>query len=53
MNTVDPSTQQQVQAVFVPKLKPGYWSGSVQSSLSLSDSKVVDDDVDALRKGQL
>ena len=51
--TVDPVSQKQVDAVFVPKLKKGYWQGSISNIQQLSDSTVVDDDANSLRVNQL
>ena len=51
--TVDPKTQQKVQAVFIPKLKAGYWSGEVENLKALTDRSVVDSHTDAIRQNQL
>ena len=53
VKTVNPVTQKEVQAVFVPKEKEGYWSGSVSHSAQFADTSIVDDDEAALRKNQL
>ena len=51
--TVDPLTQKKCQAIFIPKLKPGYWQGSISNDQQIEDSSILDDDVDALRPDQL
>ena len=51
--TINPLTQRPCAAVFVPKHRPGYWSGSIDNVRTLADHQVIDDDVDALRAGQL
>ena len=51
--TVSPVTGAKTQAVFIPKLKKGYWNGAVENLQSISENSIVDDDVDALRANQL
>ncbi len=51
--TVNPLTQEQVDAVFIPKMKTGYWSGSLSNQQIIQDTAVVDDDANCLRSGQL
>ena len=51
--TVCPVTGKKTPAIFIPKLKKGYWSGSIENMQTLSENAVVDDDIDALRTGQL
>ena len=51
--TVCPTTGKKMPAVFIPKLKKGYWSGALENVQSLSENSIVDDDADALRKNQL
>ena len=50
---INPETQKEVQAVFIPKDKAGYWSGEICASASIADSSIIDDDEAALRKHQL
>ena len=42
-----------MQAVFIPKLKKGYWQGSISNDQQIGDCSVLDDDIDALRRDQL
>ena len=51
--TLDPTTQKQVQAVFIPKLAKGYWSGEVSNAKGVKDRQILDSDAEALRKNQL
>ena len=49
----NPLTSKKVDAVFVPKLKSGMWSGEISNNTFVTSSEVVDDDCNALRKNQL
>ena len=53
VKTINPVSQKEVQAVFIPKEKDGYWEGSVSHSAQFADTSIVDDDEAALRKNQL
>ena len=53
VKTINPATHKEVQAVFIPKEKDGYWSGAVSHSAQFADTSIVDDDEAALRKNQL
>lgn len=49
----NPLTQQLCEAVFVPERPAGEWDAELVINQSVSSSSVVDNDLDALRNGQL
>ena len=49
----DPLTGKEIDAVFVPEKKPGYFSGKITAAKRVKLSETVDDDIRALRTNQV
>ena len=49
----NPETHKLTDAVFVPKRKANYWDGSIKTAKRLCLNERVDDDLTALRDGQV
>ena len=53
ISAVNPDTQQECEAVFIPKRAKGEWDCAIQFNDKVHKDEMVDNDLDALRTGQL